>query len=138
VGVTLYFVSAFASLDGRIALLPAKEKRCLVDEDSDQPALEGAFVFEPWWIARGGKVTVSDRRFGYIDGGEDAACDEMKHLAAAGKPQLEGALGLFAGLAVGSKAAAANGKVGLLDAIRGSGEFWGGVCHKHVSVLQLV
>ena len=129
---------AFASLSGRIALLPAKEKRCLVDEDSDQPAFEGAFVLEPWWIARGGKVTVLDRRFGYIDGGEDAAGDEMKHLAAAVKLQLEGALGLFAGYAVGFKVAATNGKVGRFDAFRGSGEFWGGVCHKHVSVLQLV
>jgi hypothetical protein len=34
--------------------------------------------------------------------------------------------------------AATNGKVDLLDASRGNGEFWGGVCHKHVSVLQLV
>jgi hypothetical protein len=138
VGVTLYFVSAFASLDGRIALLPAKEKRCLVDEDSNQPAFEGAFVLEPWWIASGGNATVPDRRFGFIDGGEDAACDEMKQLTAAGKLQLEGALCLFAGFAVGFKVAATNGKVGLLDAFRGSGEFWGGVGHKHVSVLQLV
>jgi len=83
-------------------------------------------------------VTVSNRRFGYIDGGEDAACDEMKHLAAVGKLPFEGASGLFAGFAVGFQVAATNGKVGVLDAFRGSGEFWGGVCHKHVSVLQLV
>ena len=122
----------------RVALPLAEEEGGFVDEDSDQPAFEGAFVFELWWIARGGKVTVSDRRFGYIDGGEDAACDEMKHLAAAGKLQLEGALDVFAGFAVGFKVAATNGKVGLLDAFRGNRKFWGGVCHKHVSVLQLV
>src|SRR6202011_2921967 len=93
---TLYLVPAFASLSGRIALLPAKEKRCLVDEDSDQPAFEGAFVLEPWWIARGGKATVSDRRFGFINGNEDAACDEMKQLTAARELLFEGVFSVFA------------------------------------------
>ncbi len=55
----------------------------------------------------------------------------MEQLAAVRELQLEGALDLFAGMAVGFDVAATNGEVGLLDAFRGSGEFRGGVCHKH-------
>jgi hypothetical protein len=116
---------------GCVALSLAEEERCLVDEDSDQPAFEGTFAAEFWWVARGRQATVFDRLFGFLNAVEDAACDEMKQLAAARELQLEGALDLFAGFAVGFEVAATNGKVDLLDAFRGSGEFWGGVCHKH-------
>jgi hypothetical protein len=118
--------------DGRVALPPAKEERCLVDEDSDQPAFEGAFAAEPWGVARGRETTVFYRLFGFFSAVEDAAGDEMKQFAAARELQLEGALDLFAGRAVGFEVAATNGNVDLLDAFRGRGEeFLDGVCHKH-------
>src|SRR5216684_2438250 len=111
---------------GRVALPPAEEERCLVDEDSDQPAFEGAFAAESWWVARGLEATVFDRFLGFLNAVEDAAGDEMKQLAAVRELQLEGALDLFAGMAVGFDVAGTNGEVGLLDAFRGSGEFRGG------------
>jgi hypothetical protein len=59
----------------------AKEERCLVDEDSEQPALEGSFVLELRRIDGGRTMTVSNCVFGCIDGGEDATGYEMKHLS---------------------------------------------------------
>jgi hypothetical protein len=112
-------------------LLPAKKKRCLVDEDSDQPAFEGAFAAESWWVARGRAAAVFDRLLGFLDAVEDAACDEMKQLAAAREPQLEGVFLFFAGVAVGFEVTAINGNIDLLGALGGKVEFWGVVCHKH-------
>ncbi len=62
----------------------------------------------------------------------------MEQLAAARKLQLEGAFSFFAGIAVGFEVAATDGNVDRLNAFRGKGVFWGGVCHKHVFVLQQV
>jgi hypothetical protein len=105
---------------GCVALLVAEEERCLVDEDSDQPAFEGAFAAECWWIARGFEATVFDRLLGFRNAVEDAACNEMKQLATAGELQLEGVF-VFAGFAVGFEGAATDGKVDPLDAFRGRG-----------------
>lgn len=125
----------------------AKEKGCLVDEDSDQPAFEGAFAAEAGRIAGGGEATVFDGFFGFLDAVEDAACEEEEEAAAAGELQLEGVFGVvpsvfpsvfasvFSGVAggtVGFEVAATCGKAGVLERFRGSGdEFWGGVGHKH-------
>ncbi len=120
-------------------MLRAEEQRGLVDAASEQTAFEGAFAGESWWIARGGEAAVFNRFVGLLNAVEDAACNEMQQPAAARELQFEGALPLVAGLAVGFEVAATSGKVNLLDGSRGRGkEFWGGVCHKHVSVLQLV
>jgi hypothetical protein len=116
---------------GGVALPRAKEKRCLVDEDSDQPAFEGAFAAEAWRVAGGLEATVFDGFFGFLDTIEDAACEEVKQAAAARELQFEGLFPFIAGFAVGFAVAAASGRVELLDRFRGSGEFWGGVCHKH-------
>ena len=119
-------------------MLPAKEKCCLVDEDSDQPAFEGAFAAESWRVARGCDAAVFDCLFGLLNAVEDAACDEMKQPAAARELQLEGAFAGFGGLAIGFEVAATNGKIELLDGSRGRGkEFGGGVGHKHIFSLQL-
>jgi hypothetical protein len=124
---------------GRIVFLLAEKERGLVDEDSDQPASKGAFAAEAWRVARGGEAAVFDCFLGFLNAVEDAARDEIQQPAAARELQLEGALPLVAGLAVGFEVAATSGKVSLLDGSRGRGEeFWGGVGHKHVSVLQLV
>jgi len=125
---------------GWVALSPAKEERGLVDEDSDQPAFEGAFAAESWRVAGGLEAAVFDRFFGFLDAVEDAACDEMEQPSAARELQLEGVFPDFAGLAVGFEVAATCGKNGLLDRFRGGGdEFWGGVGHKHdVFALQKV
>ena len=112
-------------------MLPAKEERCLVDEDSDQPAFEGTFAAESWWVARGLEAAVFDRLFGFLNAVEDAAGEEGEQLAAARELQLEGLFAFFAGFAVRFEAAANDGKADLLDRFRGSGEFWGGVCHNH-------
>lgn len=106
--------------DGRI-VFPAEE-RCLVDQDSDDPAFEGAFTAECRRVARGGKTTVFDRLVGFLDAVEDAACDELKQPAAARELQFEGGRDVFAGLAVGFEVAVISGKAGPLDALRGSGE----------------
>lgn len=123
---------------GCIVFLLAKEERCLVDEDSDQPAFKGAFAAEPWRVARGGETAVFDCHFGFFRAVEDAVGDEMERLASVRELQLEGALFVFAGLAVGFEVAAGNGSVDVPDAFRGSGrEFWGGGCHEQVPVLQI-
>lgn len=114
-------------------MLRAQEKRCLVDEDSDKPASERAFAAESWRVARGREAAVFDGLFGFLNAVEDAACDEMKQLAAARKLQLEGALDVFAGFAVGFEGATTDAKVELLDGSRGWRGFWGGVGHKHIS-----
>src|SRR5580704_8743411 len=80
---------------GCIVFLPAKEERCLVDEDSDQPAFEGAFAAEPWRVARGGDPTVFDCHFGFFSAVEDALGDEMERLASVRELQLEDALFVF-------------------------------------------
>jgi len=99
---------------GRIVFLLAEKERCLVDEDSDQPAFEGAFAAESWRVARGGEAAVFNCFVGFLNALEDAARDEMQQPAAARELQLEGALPLVAGLAVGFEVAATNGKVGPL------------------------
>jgi hypothetical protein len=116
---------------GGVALSSAKEKRCLVDQDSDQPAFEGAFAAEAWRVAGGLEATVFDSFFGFLDAVEDAACEEMKQAATARELQFEGLFPFVADFAVGFAVAAANGRVEWLDRSRGSGEFGGGVCHKH-------
>jgi hypothetical protein len=109
----------------------AKEKGCFVDEDSDQPAFEGAFAAEGRRVAGGLEAAIFDGFFGFLDAVEDAACEEVKQAAAARELQFEGLSAFIAGFAVGFAVAAANGRVVLLDRFRGSGEFRGGVCHKH-------
>jgi hypothetical protein len=124
---------------GRVALPPAKEERCFVDEDSDQPAFEGAFAAESWWVSGGRETAVFDCLFGFLGAVEDALGYEIKQTAVARELQIEGALGIFCGFAVGFEVAASDGNVEVPDGLRGGGEeFWGGVCHKHVSVLPLV
>ena len=136
-----YRLATFGEVCGRggwFALSLAEEERCLVDEDSYQPAFEGAFHAELRRVARGREATVFDCFFSFRNGVEDAACDEKEQPAAVRELQLEGAFTFFGGFAVGFEVTATDGKVEWLGAFRGGGEFWGGVCHKHVSVLQLV
>jgi hypothetical protein len=124
---------------GSVVFLLAQKERGLVDEDSDQPAFEGAFAAESRWVARGGEATVFDCFLGFLDAVEDAACDEMQQAAAARELELEGALPFVAGWAVGFEVSAGRGKVGMVGRCRSGGkEFWGGVGHKHISLLQLV
>jgi hypothetical protein len=116
---------------GRIVLPLTEKNRCLVDEDSDQPAFEGAFAAELWRVSRGREATVFYGLLGLLDAGEDAACDEIKQPATAREPQLKGVFLFFAGFAVGFEVTAINGNIDVLGAFGGNGEFWGGVCHKH-------
>jgi hypothetical protein len=119
--------------------LPIAEERCLVDEDSYEPAFEGAFGGESWRVAGGGSATVFDCLIGFFSTVEDAECDELEQFAAAGKLLFEGGVDVFAGFAVGlEEAAAGSGKVDSTDALPGDGKFRGGGCHKHNSVLQVV
>ena len=124
---------------GCVVFLLAQKEGGLVDEDSDQPAFEGAFAAESRRVARGGEATVFYRFLGFLDAVEDAACDEMQQAAAARELELEGALPFVAGWAVGFEVAAGHGKVGMAAGFRGGGEeFWGGVGHEHISLLQVV
>jgi hypothetical protein len=139
---------------GGIAMLPAEEERCLVDEDSDKPAFEGAFAAESWGVAGGCDSAVFYRLLGVLNAVEDAAGDEMEQFAAVRELQVEGrvfvllgdfvffsffSLFVLAGLTAGFGAAGGDGSVDVPDAFRGRGrKFWGGGCHKHVSVLQSV
>jgi hypothetical protein len=127
------FGEVFREGPRRIVFLLAEKERGLVDEDSDQPAFEGAFGAESWRVSRGGEAAVFDCFLGFLNAVEDAARDEIQQPAAARELQLEGALPLVAGLAVGFEVAAGHGKVDVLDGSRGRGkEFWGGVGHKHL------
>lgn len=122
---------------GGIALLLAEEERCLVDEDSNQPAFEGAFAAAIRWIVRGSAETVFDRFLGFLRVIEDAAGDEVQQPSIAREPQFEGALEILAGLAVGFERAATDGNVSVIHAVPGSGEeCWGGGCHKHACVFR--
>jgi hypothetical protein len=105
------FGDVFRKLPGRIVFLLAEKEGCLVDEDSDQPAFEGAFAAESWGVARGGEAAVFNRFVGFLNAAEDAARDEMQQPAAARELQLEGALPLVAEFAVGFEVAAGHGKV---------------------------
>src|SRR5437660_7021165 len=91
--------------------LPIAEKRCLVDEDSYQPAFEGAFGGESWRVAGGGSATVFDCLIGFFSTVEDAECDEPEQFAAARELLFEGGLAIFAGFAVGLEVAAGSGHV---------------------------
>jgi hypothetical protein len=124
---------------GGIVLLLAEKERGLVDEDSDQPAFEGAFGAESWRVARGGDTTVFDCFLGFLHAVKDATGYEMQQSVAARELEFEGALPLVARRAVGFEVAAGHGKVGLLGGSRGRGEdFWGDEGHKHISLLRLV
>jgi hypothetical protein len=126
------FGEVFREVLGRIVFLLAEKEGGLVDEDSYQPALEGAFAAELWRVARGGEAAVFDRFVGFFNAVEDAACDEMQQAVAARELQLEAAPPLVARWAAGFDGAASHGKVGLVGGPRGRGEeFWGGVGHKH-------
>ena len=118
--------------------MPIAEKRCLVDEDSYQPAFEGAFGGESWRVAGGGLATVFDCLIGFFSTVEDAECDEPEQFAAARELLFEGGLAIFAGSAVGLGVAAGGARVDSTDAFCGDGKFRGGGCHKHISVLQLI
>jgi len=104
----------FREVPGRIVFLLAEKERGLVDEDSDEPAFEGAFAAEAWRIARGGEAAVFNCFLGFLNAVEDSACDEIQQPAAARELELEGALPLVAELAVGFAVAASHGKVGLV------------------------
>jgi hypothetical protein len=145
----LFFPDLFRLGGGcRIALLVAEKQGGLVDEDSDQPAFEGAFAAESWRVAGGCEAAVSYCLFGFFNAVEDAAGDEMEQLAGVRELQVEGVLFdlpvyfvffVQTGLAVGLAAAADNGNVEMLGAFLGSGkELRGDGYHKHVSVLQSV
>jgi hypothetical protein len=123
-----YFGERFRG-DGRLAFLPAEQEGRLVDEDSDEPALEGAFVLELWAIAGGGAMTVPDRHFGFINGDEDATCYEMEHFATARKLLAETVFINF-NLRVGLGANIRNAD--LLTGFRSGGNlFTGNVSHEH-------
>jgi len=129
-------------------MLGPEEERCLVDEDSDQPAFEGAFGAESWRVAGGCEAAVFYCLFGFFSAVQDAAGDEMEHLAGIGELQVKGILFdlpvdfiffILAGLAIRLAMAAGKGNVEMPGALLGRGkELRGGGCHKHVSVLQLV
>src|ERR1700756_448569 len=57
-------------------LLAVEQERRLLDEDSEQPAFEGAFVAECRRVAGGGAVAVFDCDFGLLVAVEDVVCDE--------------------------------------------------------------
>src|ERR1700751_41681 len=80
---------------------PVAEERRLIDEDSYEPAFEGAFAGECWRIAGGGSATVFDCLIGFFGTVEDAECDELEQFAAARELLIEGGLAIFAGFAVG-------------------------------------
>ena len=83
-------------------MLFGQKEHCLVDEDSDQPALDGAFAAAIGWIARGsGAQTVFHRVFGILGTVEDAAADEIKQFVIAREVQFERASEGGARLAVG-------------------------------------
>jgi hypothetical protein len=111
-------------------LLYAEEERGLVDEDSDEPAFEGAFAAAVRWILRGGVEAVFNRFFGFVRAVEDAAGDEIKQLVVARELLFEGPLKIGAGLAVRFERTATDGDADLIHAVRGSGEeCWGGGWH---------
>src|SRR5258708_348895 len=86
---------------GCVALSLPEKERGLVDEDSDEPAFEGALAGESGRVAGGGEAAVFDRFFGFLSAVEDAVCDEEKQPAAAGEPQFEGGPWSCAGVPVG-------------------------------------
>lgn len=120
---------------GCAAALSVEEQRCLVDEDSDQPAFERSFVFERRRVARGGEPAVSDGAVGEVDRAEDAAGDELKHLMAAREPLSEGiCVPLLVWFEVGADIRNAD----LLIAFRGGREeITGSVSHEHHFLSQL-
>ena len=105
-------------------MLLVSEEACLVNEDSDQPAFEGAFAAALGWVAGGGGAeTVFDRGFGFLRAVEDAAGDEVKQLVIVGELQLELLpLDIGARLAVLFERAATEGNASVISAVRGGGE----------------
>lgn len=113
---------------GRLASLPWEQEGGLVDEDSDEPALEGTFALEVWPAAKGCAMTVPDCGFGCIDGGEDAACDEMKHLATVQELLIEG---VFVKFTIDFEMANIWNADALIAFRNGGNWFTGSVSHEH-------
>ena len=114
---------------GRFASLPGKQEGCLVDENSHEPAFEGAFVLELWAIAGGGATTVPDCLLGFINGSEDATCYEMEHFATARKLLIEN---VFANFTVRVGVGANIRNADLLTGFRSGGNLYtGSVSHEH-------
>jgi hypothetical protein len=114
---------------GGLACPSGDQEGRLVDEDSDEPALEGTFALKLWAIARGRAMTVPDCLFGCINGGEDATCDEIKHFATARKLLIET---VFASITIRAGVGANIRNADLLAGFRSGGNWnTGSVSHEH-------